>query len=179
MAHRFSSVMSFPSWEGKLPVRLLEGMFLREGRRSERRGERVSMEHIYGGRQMCGVSAPTRRRLSNPGATLQPIQTSLRPLRRPMLAARGGKGQQWSAQRVVQGAVSAVAYQRLKGANRRRRRCRRRGRRGRRARRGLELHHERLGPSGVVALCQREALSKAGCRPLSPIPAVPVRVRLP
>eukprot|EP00964_Phaeocystis_antarctica_P109983 scaffold74377_cov60-Phaeocystis_antarctica.AAC.3 len=60
------------------------------------------------------------------------------------------------------------------GAGRRRRRRRRRWRRGRRQRR-LELH--RKGPGALFATaCQKEALSKAGSRPFSPIPAVPVRV---
>ena len=74
---------------------------------------------------------------------------------------------------------------RLRGrrGRRRRRRGRRRRRRGRRGRQGrLEVHHKGLCsrltvivvPRGRVVPCQREALSKAGCRPLRPIPAAPV-----
>ena len=48
--------------------------------------------------------------------------------------------------------------------------ARRRRRRGRR----LDLHHKEL--LLIVTVRQREALSKAGCLPPNPIPAIPVRV---
>jgi hypothetical protein len=63
-----------------------------------------------------------------------------------------------------------VAPQRV-GAGRRGRRLP--GRRRRRRRR-LELHHKGIGPLG--AACQKEDLSKAGRRPLGPIPAIAIRV---